>query len=94
MVSVWARIARAGAAKAPVDECFNGVGKPLTYPDADGTCATGIPKVNESYVWGLTKAGPTLWFGTASNVLCGVLFGYLPAWRAAHLDPIKALRHE
>ncbi|HVV81554.1 MAG TPA: hypothetical protein VHE35_00700 [Kofleriaceae bacterium] len=64
-------------AKAPVDECFNGIGQPVTYPDEHGVCATGVPKVNESYVWGLTKSGSSLWFGTASNVLCGVLYGYL-----------------
>lgn len=71
------RLDRTLLAKAPVDECFNGIGKPITYPDENGHCATGVPKVNESYVWGLTKSGSSLWFGTAANVLCGVLFGYL-----------------
>lgn len=35
----------------------------------------GMPKVNESYVFSLTKAGDRLWFGTASNMLCMVLSG-------------------
>jgi hypothetical protein len=69
-------------AKAPVDECFPADGtvgvRPITYPDASGNCPSGfVPKRNEAYVWGLTKTGDNLWFGTASNVVCGVYSGYL-----------------
>ena len=27
-------------------------------------------------------------------LLTGVGFGFYPAWRAAHLEPMEALRHE
>ncbi|AOY60213.1 malectin domain-containing carbohydrate-binding protein [Desulfococcus multivorans] len=37
----------------------------------------GQPKVNQAYVWGLTKSGDKLWFGTFSNTLCSVYSGYL-----------------
>src|SRR5690606_16170848 len=37
----------------------------------------GISKVNEAYVWGLTGYENTLWFGTAPNVHCLVMGGYL-----------------
>ncbi|HUZ01941.1 MAG TPA: hypothetical protein VMU89_16460 [Thermomicrobiaceae bacterium] len=61
-------------AKAQPDECFNGVGN--VYPPGP-PCAQGQPKVNQAYVWGLTQAGSNLWFGTAPNVVCLVIGGYL-----------------
>ncbi|GGM89023.1 hypothetical protein ACFFX1_48515 [Dactylosporangium sucinum] len=54
-------------AKAPPDECFAGVGKP--YPPGP-PCKDGKAKVNQSYVWGLTKSGNRVWFGTGANVQC------------------------
>ncbi|GGK83925.1 hypothetical protein [Mangrovihabitans endophyticus] len=54
-------------AKARPDECFAGVG--LAYP-AGPPCRGGRPKVNQAYVWGLTQAGRTIWFGTGANVHC------------------------
>ncbi len=54
-------------AKAQPDECFNGIGAP--YPPGP-PCATGKPKVNQSYVWGLTQVHDHVWFGTGANVQC------------------------
>ncbi|WP_432841963.1 hypothetical protein [Dactylosporangium sp. CA-092794] len=54
-------------AKAKPDECFAGVGEP--YP-AGPPCATGQPKVNQAYVWGLAQVGKKIWFGTGANVNC------------------------
>ena len=54
-------------AKAQPDECFNGIGVP--YP-VGPPCAEGQAKVNQSYVWGLTKAGNKVWFGTGANTHC------------------------
>lgn len=36
-----------------------------------------IPKVNQAYVWDLTRVGDNVFFGTAPNVLCLVLGGFL-----------------
>lgn len=73
-------------AKAKPDECFNGVGEPITKPDANGVCATGQPKVNDAYVWGLTRVGDNLFFGTLANTLCLVMSGYLGV-TAANVTP-------
>ena len=55
-------------ARAEADECFNGIGEPyLAGPDC-GWRETA--KTNQNYLWGLTKAGDKLWFGTAANMLC------------------------
>jgi hypothetical protein len=54
-------------AKAKPDECYNGIGQP--YP-VGPPCATGKPKVNQAYVWGLTQVGTMIWFGTGANVHC------------------------
>lgn len=54
-------------AKAVPDECFDGIGNP--YP-AGPPCATGQAKVNQGYVWGLTRARNKIYFGTGANVNC------------------------
>lgn len=73
----WQRLAT-----AVPDECFVGVGAwppdgPPTnqYPLA-GNC-DGQLKTNEAYVWGLTKPGGNIFFGTGQNILCLVLQGFL-----------------
>ncbi|MEV6345536.1 hypothetical protein [Actinoplanes sp. NPDC051851] len=53
--------------KAAADECFAGIGVP--YPSRP-PCTEGQPKVNQSYVWGLTRVGDQVWFGTGANVHC------------------------
>jgi hypothetical protein len=55
-------------AHAQADECFVGLGQP-----SPGTppCAQGRPKVDDAYVWGMTAVDDVVYFGTASNVLCG-----------------------
>jgi hypothetical protein len=74
-------------AKAKPDECYNGdyTGGRSTWqssncadlPGLDGGCPEGCdpiptPKVNQAYVWSLTKAGDNLWFGTVANTPCWV----------------------
>ncbi len=64
-------LARELLAKAPVDECYDpSTGASVMFPDGGGCPEGTVPKANQSYVWGLTQSGDTLWFGTASNYMC------------------------
>lgn len=58
-------------AKAEADECFNGVGQPYDSNASLSHCTDiGQPKVNQAYVWGMTKTETHIWFGTVANTLC------------------------
>ena len=64
-------------AKAAPDECFYDVGSDLNqYPLIDSCEPPGQLKRNEAYVWGLTKYGDNMFYGTGPNIHCLVIGGY------------------
>jgi len=55
-------------AKAAPDECFIAIG--FNLPFTKPPCAFGVPKVNQAYVWAMTKTSNAVWFGTTANPQC------------------------
>jgi len=72
-------------AKAVPDECYNGMGgEYIPLPGGCTECEIGKSKVNEGYVWGLTKSGKDIWFGIAANVNCLAAGNFLGLYENPH----------
>jgi putative ABC transport system permease protein len=50
--------------------------------------------LGRAFDWPMAPSGSAIGVAVATSVAIGTLFGFLPAWRAAKLDPIAALRVE
>lgn len=63
--------------KAPPEELFVRIGGPYYELGQQPPGTDGQPKVNQAYVWGMTRAGNSIWFGTAANPVSLVIGGLL-----------------
>ncbi len=56
--------------------------------------ALAIATLKALLSWPMQIDGTSVLASVTSSAVTGVLFGFFPAWRASHLDPIVALRRE
>jgi len=89
----WERLA-----KAKIDECYYGLDDPRNRPTFNASypndftseqvqeCIedSGLPKVNQAYVWGLAKSGNNVWFGTVATPYALFLTASMDPYSPAH----------